>query len=65
MKQTPKDAATLTPKESQKITRFGLNRTYELLRSGEMPSIRVGMRFFIPKTALMKWLENCGKETAA
>ena len=38
----------------------GTNYTYELLRRGEMPSIRVGSRFFIPKAALMKWLESAG-----
>jgi excisionase family DNA binding protein len=54
------ESMTLTPQESQKITRFGTNYTYELLRRGEMPSIRVGSRFFIPKAALMKWLESAG-----
>jgi excisionase family DNA binding protein len=53
-------SATLTPPETTKITRFGLNQTYLLLQSGEMPSIRVGARYFVPRAALMKWLENCG-----
>jgi hypothetical protein len=25
-----------------------------------MPAIRVGKRFFIPKAALLKWLEEAG-----
>jgi excisionase family DNA binding protein len=54
------DSLTLTPRESLKLTRFGLNHTYALLHSGEMPSIRVGKRFFIPRTALLKWLDNAG-----
>jgi excisionase family DNA binding protein len=54
------ESATLTPQESRKITRFGTNHTYDLLRRGEMPSIRLGKRFFIPKAALMKWLESAG-----
>ena len=49
---------TLTPRESIKITRFGLTNTYRLLKSGEMPSIRIGKRFYIPKAALLKWLES-------
>jgi excisionase family DNA binding protein len=55
-----RESATLTPRESRQITRFGLNYTYALLQSGEMPAIRVGKRFFIPKAALLKWLENAG-----
>ena len=57
------DSATLTPQESRKITRFGANHTYQLLRDGRMPAIKVGARFFIPKAALMKWLETCGAES--
>lgn len=60
---TTVDSATLTPHESRKITRFGVNHTYQLLRAGKMPSIKVGARFFIPKIALLKWLENCGADT--
>jgi excisionase family DNA binding protein len=57
-----REALTLTPRESVKLTRFGLNYTYELLKSGEMPAIRVGKRFFIPKAALLKWLEAAGRK---
>ena len=32
----------------------------KLLKRGEMPAIQVGKRFFIPRTALLKWLENAG-----
>jgi excisionase family DNA binding protein len=58
-----KDSLTLTPRESVKLTRFGLNHTYELLRTGEMPSIKLGKRFFIPKSALLKWLESAALPT--
>jgi excisionase family DNA binding protein len=53
---------TLTPRESVKLTRFGLNHTYDLLRRGQMPAIKVGKRFFIPKAALLKWLETAGSK---
>lgn len=56
------EALTLTPKETLPITRFGLNYTHEMLKSGEMPSIRVGKRFFISRAALVKWLEDCGPQ---
>jgi len=54
--------ATLTPKGSTAITGFGLNYTYELLRRGLIPSIVVGKRHFIPRSALMRWLDSCGGE---
>jgi excisionase family DNA binding protein len=53
------EAVTLTPKESRRITRFGANYTYKLLHDGTMPSIKVGARFFIPKNALLRWLDSC------
>lgn len=51
---------TLTPREVAKLTGIGLNYTYALLHSGEMPSIRAGKKYFVPRAALMKWLEGCG-----
>jgi excisionase family DNA binding protein len=55
----------LTPREAAKLTGFGLNYTYVLLHSGEMPSIKVGKKFFIPRAALLRWLENCGSKLTA
>jgi excisionase family DNA binding protein len=60
-----RDRLTLTPRESTKFTGFGLNCTYALLHSGEMPSIKAGKKFFIPRAALMKWLENCASKLTA
>jgi len=34
-------------------------KTYEGLRSGAIPSIRVGKRFIIPRQAIRRWLESC------
>ena len=71
MKQTANKSnnpqqATLTPLESIAITRFGVSATYTMLRDGDdASSIRVGKRFFIPRTALERWLESCGGRDAA
>jgi excisionase family DNA binding protein len=51
---------TLDPKGSTAITGFGITQTYELLRQRIMPSILVGRRYYIPKAALMRWLDACG-----
>jgi excisionase family DNA binding protein len=59
-KKVSRDRATMSPRESIEITGFGITHTYDLLRRGVMPSIKVGARFFIPKSALLKWLESAG-----
>ena len=41
---------TLTARESTKITRFGVNATYEMLKRGQMPGISVGKKWFIPRS---------------
>ena len=47
------ERATYTPLESTQVTGFGVQATYKLLREKKMPSIKVGMRFFIPRVALL------------
>jgi len=56
-----KEKATLTPREFASHTGFGQTATYKMLAAGEIPCIRVGSRFFIPRAAMEKWLESCGK----
>jgi excisionase family DNA binding protein len=64
IKQKSPKRRTLSPRESTEYTGFGLGHTYELLRKGIMPAIRVGKQFFIPESALMKWLDECGEKEA-
>jgi excisionase family DNA binding protein len=56
---------TLTPKAAARLCGFGLNYTYALLHEGQMPSIKVGKKYFVPKSALLKWLENCSGQPNA
>jgi excisionase family DNA binding protein len=56
-----REKATLTPREVAGETGFGVTHTYRMLAEGVIPSIRVGNRFFTPRSALEKWLESCGK----
>ena len=56
---------TLSPAETTKITGFGITKTYAMLQSGEMPSIRVGKKFFVPRAALVRWIESCGQKAVA
>lgn len=41
---------------------LGLSRqsTYNALRIGDIPSIRLGKRFILPKPAIQEWMRNAG-----
>jgi hypothetical protein len=60
LKVLPDSVLTLDPKGSTALTGFGITQTYDLLQRGIMPSIVVGRRYYIPKAALLRWLDNCG-----
>lgn len=42
--------------ELQSVLRIGRNTAYELLKSGEISSIRVGKRYIIPKCSVIDFL---------
>ena len=46
----------LTAKEVSKILKIGLCQVYKGCARGEIPSIRVGRRWLIPRAALDHWL---------
>jgi excisionase family DNA binding protein len=56
------DRITLTVEEAG--TRLGISRTlaYELVRRGEIPSIRLGRRVLVPIRALERLVESASDE---
>jgi excisionase family DNA binding protein len=50
--------ATVSAKGSMAITGLGLNTTMNLLRTGQMPAIKVGRRYVIPRNTLLVWLHQ-------
>jgi excisionase family DNA binding protein len=40
---------------------IGYQSAYKALRDGTIPSIRVGKRFIIPRSAVAEWLRNAGQ----
>jgi excisionase family DNA binding protein len=54
--------ATLSPRASCEVTGFGIAETYRMLHDGLMPHIKSGRKFYIPKAALLRWLENAGSK---
>ncbi len=49
---------TLTVEEAAKMLGISRNSAYEGVRSGEIPSIKVGRRLLVPRTALERFLAN-------
>jgi len=49
----------LTPEEAMCVLSIGRNKIYELLQSGQLPSIRVGKLYRIPKCGLFTYFETC------
>lgn len=47
----------LTVKDVEVALQLGRTRTYELVRSGELPVIRIGRAVRIPRDALRRWVE--------
>jgi excisionase family DNA binding protein len=45
--------AYLTVRETARVLRIGLNECYRALRDGNIPSLRVGRTYRIPRAALL------------
>lgn len=53
---TTRRAALLTPRDIEAVLRLGRTMTYELLRSGEIPSLRIGRVIRVTPAALEQWI---------
>jgi excisionase family DNA binding protein len=47
-----------TVNETAQILNIGMNKAYELIQQKQIPNVRVGRKFLIPKQALESWLAN-------
>jgi excisionase family DNA binding protein len=52
------DRLLLRPAEAAEAIGVGRNKLYELVASGELPSIRVGASVRIPVDALRAWIDR-------
>jgi excisionase family DNA binding protein len=50
--------ALLTAHDLEGVLRLGRTRVYELLRSGELPVIRVGRNIRVSRDALRRWIDE-------
>jgi excisionase family DNA binding protein len=56
------ESATLSVEETAKVLGIGRNSAYEGVRTGQIPSIRIGKRILVPRVALERILENAGSQ---
>ena len=55
----------LTVRDVEAELQLGRTRTYELLRSGVIPVVRVGRVLRVPRDGLRRWIdENCASAKA-
>ena len=45
-------------KDVQDMLKIGKNKVYELLKSGEIKSIRIGNKYIIPKKSVIDFVVN-------
>jgi excisionase family DNA binding protein len=65
MKQkTDDERLTYTIEECARLLGIGRNMAYERAKTGEIPVLKIGKRFLVPKRALDKLLEE-GKPVAS
>ena len=50
--------ATLTVPAAARLLGIGRSLAYQAVRSGEIPSIRLGQRVMVPKAALQRLLDQ-------
>ncbi|MDG4794593.1 helix-turn-helix domain-containing protein [Micromonospora sp. WMMD1082] len=54
----PVVSAVYTVTETAEILRLSLGTTYALLRSGDIPALKLGGRWVIPRGRLHRWLDD-------
>jgi len=52
------ESLVLTVSEAARLLRLSKTTTYDQIRQGSIPSIRMGKRILVPRAALMRMLEE-------
>jgi excisionase family DNA binding protein len=55
---------TLTVEETAKRLGIGRQLAYDKVKTGEIPSIRIGRRYLVPRVALEQLLQNTTSQKA-
>jgi excisionase family DNA binding protein len=67
MKRTKPNTASTYPSVKALADDIGMceRSTRDALRRGEIPHIKIGKRYVLPRAAIQEWLRNAGQEAAA
>ncbi|RKN42770.1 helix-turn-helix domain-containing protein [Micromonospora endolithica] len=57
-RRAPVVSAVYTVAETAEILRLSLGSTYALVRSGEIPALKLGGRWAVPKRRLHEWIDG-------
>lgn len=55
------ETETYTIPEAGKRLRIGRNQAYAAAKRGEIPTIKIGRRLVVPKSAFERFLESAGR----
>jgi excisionase family DNA binding protein len=54
----PTECQTLKIEEAAKVLGISRNTAYDAAKSGQLPTVKIGRRFLVPKAALDRMLEG-------
>jgi excisionase family DNA binding protein len=54
----PTERQTLKIEEAAKVLGISRNTAYDAVKSGQLPTVKIGRRFLVPKAALERMLES-------
>jgi len=52
------ETAFLTVAEAAAVIKVGRSKTYQMVRSGELPSVKIGRSRRVPARKLQDWIER-------
>jgi excisionase family DNA binding protein len=57
----PAERQTLTVQEAARVLGISRSSAYEAARRGELPTVRIGRRYVVPRVALERMLSQAGQ----
>ncbi len=58
------EPATMTVRQMAKYLGIGVNKAYEIVHNGTIPSIKIGRQIKVPKKSLDSWIETASSKQA-
>ena len=60
----PAERQTLTVEEAARVLGISRSSAYEAVRRGELPTVKIGRRYVVPRVALERLLNQAGQTAA-